>query len=168
MLHVTRYTLHEKYGFTLPELIITFAIAGTLLGLVTINLFGSKNKASLATSITTLITDIDQQRLKAFVGDTEGRTSPDDYGIYFDQNNYVLFHGLNYNPADSTNFAISLGDNIQFTNNLFPQSRVVFNKGSGNVANFTTGANSVTVRNTITGEQKTIVINKFGVLNQAN
>lgn len=160
--------LQDRGGFTLPELIVTFAIGAVLIGLVTINLFGSKNKASLVTSINTFVADANQQRLKAMVGDTEGRAAADSYGIYFNQNNYVLFHGLTYSPSDSANFMVPLGDNIQFSTILFPQSQVVFAKGSGNIANFTSGSNSVIMTNTITGEQKTITINRFGIISQIN
>lgn len=168
MLHVARCTLPEKNGFTLPELIITFAIAGVLLGLTTINLFGSKNKASLATTVITLIADANQQRLKAMVGDTEAGTTNESYGIYFAQNNYVLFRGSTYSPSDSNNFTINLGDNIQFINNLFPQSQVVFSKGSGEILNFIPGSNTITLQNTITGEVKTLTINKLGTIYQLN
>lgn len=155
-------------GFTLPEVVITMSIVVVLLSLTTINLFVAKDKSSLSTTITTLVVDINQQRLKAMVGDTEGETNAEEYGIYFGQTNYTVFKGSIYLEGDPSNFSIELGDNIQFANNTWPSNQIVFAQGNGDVINFTAGANTIAVENSASGEQKTITINRFGTAAQVN
>lgn len=158
--------MKKNCGFTLPELIVTFAIGATLLSITTVTLFTSKGKASLSTSVATLVSDLYQQQQKAMTGDTEGRSTSDAYGIYFDQDSYTLFHGSMFSQGAADNFNISAGDNIVFTNMALPQSQIVFASGSGEFANYQQGANSLTVQDATTGEEKTITINRFGVVEQ--
>ncbi len=78
-----------------------------------------------------LLTDLKQQQLKAMVGDTEGRPDSDSYGVHFDSDRYVLFHGLTYSPFEPSNSIINLEDNMQFNN---PDFNIVFSKISGEIA----------------------------------
>ncbi len=149
-----------KKGATLIEIIVIMSIFITLAGLVTINLVGAKHKASLSSSLTLLVADLRSQQLKAMVGDTEGRGLEGSYGIYFTTSQYILFHDL-YNPSNSTNFAINLGDNIQVVS---PNFAVSFATGSGELTTNT----SIIINNIQTGEQKTIQLNKLGVLTTVN
>lgn len=158
----------NKKGFTLPEIMITVGIAAILLAIGTFNIFGAKHKASSFATIQMLVTDINQQRTKAMTGDTEGRSSADSYGVYFSQNSYVLFHGANYSSGDTYNFTVSTGDSNQFSNITFPQSQIVFTSGSGALTNFVSGSNTVRIVNTVTGEYKTLTINRLGTITQIN
>lgn len=147
-------------GVTLPELILVMSIFAALIAIATINLASIKNKASLNTSITTLISDLKQQQLKAMVGDTEGRGVTDSYGLYLGQNQYILFHGT-YNPSDPSNFTVNLDDNLQFPN---PGTSVIFASGSGEF----TAPTSLILQDTQTNEQKTIQINTLGTVTGVN
>lgn len=153
-------------GFSLLELIVSITIVSILFALVIINLLNVKQKASLSTSIDTLITDIRNQQLKAMVGDTEGQSSMSNLGIYFATDRYTLFHG-NYSPTDPSNFTITLGDNIVFGNISFPSSQVVFASKSGEVIGVT-GNQTIVVQDSQEQEQKTLTVNKFGVITEAN
>lgn len=157
-----------KSGFTLPEIVVVIGILFVLTGFTISNLFGAKHTTSLNTSIETFIADLKHQQIKAMVGDTEGRATADSYGVYFGQSSYTLFHGAIYSQGDPSNFTINLGDNIQFANVLFLQSQIVFEKGSGNVSGFVAGSNSVTLRNTLTNEQKVVTTNRFGAVISVN
>jgi prepilin-type N-terminal cleavage/methylation domain-containing protein len=153
-------------AFTIIELLVVMGIMAILFSLSTINLMGSKHKASLNSSINVLISDLASQQLKAMVGDTEGRGgSPDNYGIYLQTGNYVLFHGINYLSTDLANFPVNLGDNIQIDSTSFPQSQIVFTAGNGKLIS---GAGLLIVKNTVTGEQKTITLNQYGIITQVN
>lgn len=155
-------------GFTIPELAVVIGIIATLLTYAVINLTSVQHKIYLAATVDTVTSDFKQQQIKAMSGDTEGRGTNDSYGIYFEQNKYYLFHGTMYSSSDTSNALINLDNNIQFSNIAFPQSQIVFTKGSGEVNGFTSGSNTVTLRNTVTGEQKTISINRYGVITQIN
>ncbi len=143
---------------------LTMGIIAVLFGISSINLLGAKNKVSLNSAVNVLVTDLSQQQLKAMVGDSEGNPiGPNSYGVYFDPSGtkYWLFQGAGYNPADQFNFAVTLGDNIIFS--PIP-STVIFTKGSGE-----TGlANSITVKNSVTNEQRTVSLNQYGIITQNN
>lgn len=158
----------NKYqnGFSLVELAVVMFIFSFLFIFITVALLNIKQRGSLTTSIDTLITDLKSQQLKAMVGDTEGRATPDTYGIYFGANQYTLFHGA-YSPSTPSNFTVSLGDNIQFGAISFPASSVSFAQDSGEVVG-TESLNTITLENSQTNEQKTITINKYGVITAVN
>ncbi|MBI2641882.1 type II secretion system protein [Candidatus Roizmanbacteria bacterium] len=157
-----------KNGFTLPELIVVIGVFGLLVGLAITNVVRSQYKASLESTVSIVIGDIKNQQLKAMVGDTEGRTTNDSYGIFFATNEYTLFHGPTYDSVDSSNYTINLEDKIQFTDVVFPQTQIVFASGSGEVASFVSGSNSFAITNRLNGEKKTITINALGVITGVN
>lgn len=152
-------------GFTLIESIFVISIIALLTGLVTINLFNIQDKTSLATTIDTLVSDIKQQQIKAMIGDTEGRASSDNYGIYFQQNDYILFHGSSFSPGDPSNITINLSqDKMQFVNIYFPSATLLFFKVSGEFFGFADDLNTISIRHNLSGEQKTIKINRYGAV----
>lgn len=159
---------NSQKGFVFSEVIIIIGIIGILFGLVTINLFKLQTSSSLNTTVTALVSDLKSQQLKAMVGETEGRQAADNYGIYFDFNRYVLFHGLSYTEGEPTNFKVSLDRNLQFTNITFPSSSIVFLKGSGEVLGFAAEKNTITLKSLGDNKQKTITINKYGVITGIN
>jgi prepilin-type N-terminal cleavage/methylation domain-containing protein len=121
-------------GFTLIELTLVLSLTAILLGFITINLARSRQSASLNAVEQVLLSDLKQQQLKAMIGDTEGRATSDSYGIHFDSNKYVLFHGT-YSEGDSSNFVINLDSNMQFNN---PEYNVAFSRLSGEITAATT------------------------------
>lgn len=140
----------------------------TLAMLATTNLFSAQRKPVLTGTVDQMVTDLRQQQTKAMVGDTGGAATKEDYGIYFDQNQYVLFRGLVYAPGDSFNMPILLPTSFRFTNVSFPGRTVIFGKGSGEFINFSAGNNTVTVQNTQNNEQKTFYLNRFGTVYAVN
>lgn len=90
-------------------------------------------------------------------GDSEGQGSVSDQGIHFEATSYTLFRGT-YGTA---NFVINLPDNIQFMNQ---NTQIIFAKGSGEI----NGVNSVILKDTNDGSQKTITINPYGVITGVN
>lgn len=149
-----------RAGITYVELIVVTALILTLTTLATINLLGAKHKASMESTITPLIADLKQQQLKSMIGDTEGQTNSASYGIYFSSSSYTLFRDT-YSPANPENLEIKLGDNIDVVN---PNYSISFSEGNGEIGN----ATSVILQNTLTGEQKTINLNKYGAITSVN
>lgn len=157
----------SKKGFTLVEITVVIGIIAVIVSYSVINLTTVQHTTYVGTTIDTFISDLKQQQLKAMVGDTEGRGVNDYYGIYFGTSDYALFHGSTYSAGPS-NPIIPLTTSVQFTNVTFPQSQIVFNKGSGEIVGFAVGSNTVTLVNVVTNEQKTITINRYGVVTQIN
>lgn len=151
-------------GVTVVELLLVFGILTLLSGLITINLFNAYGRHSVATTIDMVVADIKQQQMKAMIGDTEGRATADAYGVRFENNRYILFHGAVYSPVEPSNAPVALSDNLNFVNITFPSAVVVFSALSGEVVGFTAGSNTVAVKDINTGEQKTIEVNPYGAV----
>lgn len=151
-------------GFTIPEIFVVIGIIAILFGITTINLFSAQHKASVSSAVAVLIADIKNQQTKAMVGSTEGRAAADIYGVHFAITTYTLFHSSTFNPGDLTNFTVNLDSGLQITNIKFPNSNLLFSQGSGKISGFVNGSNTFTVSSTLGTEQKTITVNKYGVI----
>jgi prepilin-type N-terminal cleavage/methylation domain-containing protein len=158
----------REKGFTLIETVVVMGVFAVLVGISTISFFSTQKKASLNTTLDSFVTDLKEQQLKSMIGDTEGRGVRDSYGIQFGTNSYTLFHGEVFNQADSANFTVNLGDGITIILNQFPNGQIRFASGSGEVVNFTQGSNAVTFRDTTGSEQRTVQVNRYGVITAIN
>lgn len=147
-------------GFTFIELAITLGILTLLLGLATVNVASFKQTTTQSTVTQQLLADFRSQQFKAMVGDTEGRSSTDSYGIYFGTNSYTLFHGTTYNAADSANYTVTLDPQFQFSPS---GTTVIFSHPTGNVSSYNPSQNSIVFQDTSTNTQKTLIFNQYGV-----
>src|SRR3989338_2423261 len=102
-------------GFTLIELLVVLSFFASFFGLATVRLLSSVQKTTSTATLTTLISDIKSQQIKAMTGDTQGTGLNNNYGIYFGNNQYTLFTGV-YSSGNAFNFSIPLGGNLQFIN----------------------------------------------------
>jgi prepilin-type N-terminal cleavage/methylation domain-containing protein len=154
--------LKEKnLGFSLVEVILVLAIFSALLGYSVINLFGSKQKSDLSSSMHVLVSDIKLAQHKSMSGESGSNTG---HGIYFGPDYYVLFTGDTYNMSDPENYTVELKDNTVFSSVEFSDSVLVFEGGSGEVDNFNPLENSFTLRNNTDSSQKQIFINRYGAI----
>lgn len=149
---------NKNGGFTLVELVVVMSIMLTLLGLITINLMRSQQTASLASAEGILVVDLRQQQLKAMIGDTEGRASSDQYGIHFDSDKYVLFHGT-YTSGEASNSVINLESNIQFNS---PGFDIVFEKITGEIS----APVIIELQDNPSSRKKIIHLNQYGVVTE--
>jgi len=159
----TTFSLHER-GFTIPELLITMGIIAILFGFISINLIHLQRRSYLTTTVDTLVSDFYSQQNKAMVGDTEGRASADYYGVHFEADQYILFHGSSYSPLDATNFNVDLNSALTFSNITFPSQNVIFATGGGGLLGFVSGSDTVTLLDSTNSEQKIIQLNKYGAI----
>ncbi|MBI3443437.1 type II secretion system protein [Candidatus Woesebacteria bacterium] len=155
-------------GFTITELIIVMAVFSILFTFATINILGVKTRSALNSATTNLVTELKSQQLKATTGETEGTGTRQNYGVYFEVNQYTLFRGSTYVAGSLSNFVVSLPDQIEFSNILLPSSSMVFAVGSGQVSGFVPGSNSLTLKDTSSGTTKTLSINELGVITNVN
>ena len=99
MLHVTRYTLHDKNGFTLIELIVVMAIISIMVAVNMPNYFESIDKKALHLAESQIINDVKTVQDYSYRLLKHNGTFPDGgYGIYFDKsssNKYIVFADLN-------------------------------------------------------------------------
>jgi type II secretory pathway pseudopilin PulG len=152
------------WGFTIVELMVSIGILTILFALTTINITRLPSSTAQTSSIDRLTSDIRGQQTKAMTGHDQA-TPPVggiSYGIHFESTSYTIFTGISYSPSDTSNFVVELDPNVTITNVGFSNSQVVFTPGSGDVTGYMSGNDSISVTNSVTGEVKTLKINKYG------
>src|SRR3989344_46312 len=156
----------QKRGFTLIELLVVIAIASIMTSLSVLALSNSQHTAYEQSSLEILLSDLKLQQMKSMSGDT-GLTSTthEPFGIYFQTKAYTLFRGASYNPEDPTNFTVEIEKALTFSSVTIPGSELLFEKGSGEIAGFTEGQNTIVITNEVTGQQITVTLNRYGVVN---
>ena len=156
----------EQKGFTVIEFLLVCAIFAILIALTTANLYSFLHNNQTSTTINSLIADIKEQQTKAMVGDTEGRTGNSTYGINFATTKYILFHDT-FSSTNSANFTITL-PNIEQVTTTFPNSQLVFDKGTGMIVGYASASASITLKDIATNKQKIINFNKYGIITSVN
>lgn len=148
-----------KKGFTLIELVVVMGIFVALLGIATINLSGAQSRTTLNSAVEVFIADLKSQQLRAMAGEEDSTGGPAPYGVHFENSEYILFQGASYLSSDPGNFDVSLPTGTEF----FPiSSDIIFASGSGEVsADFV-----ITIRRTGSTAQKTINLNRYGVVEE--
>jgi Tfp pilus assembly protein FimT len=151
--------LKNNQGFSFVELLVIMGIITALIMISSVNLFPLKQKVSLSMTIQSLISDIKQQQAKSMNGESY-------QGVYFntDQKNYILFKGSTYDTSNSTNFNIGLGDQIIVNSIDFANRQIIFTPGSGEIVGFLPSNNKIILKNTVSGEIRTVNFNKFAVI----
>lgn len=160
--------MYFKKGFTAIELIVVMGVIAILFSFVYVNLFSSQHRVNLDATTSVLINDLKNQQNKAITGSTDNRTSYDAYGIYFQSDGYILFHGPNFQSGDPANFTSLLNQGTTFSPINLPDAQLVFASFSGEIANFNQSQNTITIRDDGTGQQKTITVNRYGVVISVN
>mgnify|MGYP001585673852 FL=1 len=162
---LTSYETGTKFqkGLTLIELIVVIGILSVLFAIGTVAVSNIRVITSNSTSTSVIVSDFKTQQIKAMTGDTEGRGTPDNYGVKILSDRYVLFHGTLYDPANADNFIVPIESGYTLSS-TFPNSFVLFAFESGELIGFVPNQNAVTLTNTSSGQSKTIQLNKYGTV----
>src|SRR3990167_5666809 len=107
----------KRQGFTLIELALIMGIIAILISFMSINLLKPQTTASTSSTVQILGADIKEQQIKAMSGDSDGESSTDSQGIYFESNRYTLFRGPNY-TSGSHYFQVDMDQNLILSNTL--------------------------------------------------
>jgi len=145
-----------KKAFTLIESITVMGVIAILFSLSVPQLFRLRDRNSLQTSLTTIVSLIRQQQLKAM-------NSPNLFGIHFSQSQYVLFKGETYSESDPTNTITTLDYPIQLSLVRFPSSQIVFASGSGEIVSFDPNNHSFIMEDTENHDLRLVEFNSLGV-----
>lgn len=154
--------MNHRPGFTLVEVLIIMGILAILFTISSLNLSNTVPQSALSNATELLVADLKQQQLSALTGNTEGQDNSSNYGIYFTADKYILFRGSVYDANEASNFDINL-DNIS-TSTTASGSVIIFQKNSGEILNFQTSNNTITLTHNDIGHSKTITINKYGII----
>jgi type II secretory pathway pseudopilin PulG len=151
-------------AFTLVEIMMVVGILTLMLSIGIGALTSIQTKTYLDSTINTFIADFKQQQIKSMLGDTEGRATSDSYGIYVEPTRYTLFHGTTYSSSDPTNFRVNFESTIRSSITI----QLVFSRGSGDIANYSSSNNTIVLQDTGTNTQKTITFNRYGAIVSVN
>lgn len=157
----------NQKGLTLIELLVVIAVLAVLFGISTVSILNIRVVTTNSTTTSVIISDLKNQQVRAMTGDTEGRGTPDNYGIKILANSYVLFHGNSYNPSDTSNFSVPVSSGYQLSS-TFPNNLIIFTSGSGELVNFVPNQNTITLIYISSGQSKTITLNKYGTVTSIN
>lgn len=147
--------MKRQLGLSLVEVVIAMGFFLILSTLITVRTFTARGRAFEKDSMNQLISDLRNQQIRAMGGDSNG--------IFFESTRYVLFRGTAFNPQDQGNLAVPLEENLQIVNVSFPQATVVFTKGTGEILGFVSGSDALSIRNSLSGEEKRVRLNRYGV-----
>lgn len=161
-----RHRLHQlnqrQGGFTLIEALVVLMIMAVLFGLVSANLGSPQATGSLDSAVEGLVADLKGQQVLAMAGDQGSTTTQQPQGVRFAAGTYTLFAGSTFNAGDANNYVASPTSDITLSTTL-PSAQIIFNKGTGDVAGFVSGSNTITLsRSGVTS--KVITINRFGTV----
>lgn len=148
--------MHMKRAFTFVEVIVVMGVIAILFSLSVPQLFRLRDRNTLQTSATQLISLIRQQQLLAM-------NAPAPYGIYFEQSKYVLFTGTSYSSLDPKNTITVVDYPLQFTLIQFPSSQMIFASGSGEIVGYDSNNHSIVLEETIHHDKRTIQFNSLGI-----
>lgn len=151
-------------GFTLIEVIVVLGVLVTLMAFATVNVLQLQRHTHIQTTVTTLVADIYEQRQRSMTGDTQGRSSADMYGVYFQTGDYVLFHGSSYSAVDPDNVTIPIESPIQMSGTTFPGATLIFAAGSGEIVGFSPTGNTISLTNTTNSESIVLSFNAYGTI----
>lgn len=151
--------MRDKFqnGLTIIELMVAIGILVIIFGLTTINLSRLPSSTSQSSGYDLLISDIRSQQTSAMAG--KGTK-----GVHFEATSYTLFNGTSFSSNDPGNFVVTLEPNLSFSVDLpvGVGSSIVFTKSSGDIANYDSLHDTIELRNSFTGEVKTLRLNKYG------
>jgi len=158
----------HRQGVTLVEMMVVMGVVAILFTLGTVSILGVQRNASVNSSLEKLTTDVREQQSKTMLGDGEKQVIASASGIYFTQNNYVLFRGNSYNSTDPSNYVVNLDPGWSFDTINFPNSTIIFSRGSGEISGFTIGQDNVVLKNSGNNETRTVTFNRYGAIVSIN
>ena len=159
---------NSNIGLTVIELLVVLSMLAVLLSFSSVFLLGVQRKGLLTNTINRLVIDIREQQLKAMVGDTGGTGFASGSGIYFSPTSYVLYPGTAYDPLSSSNYTTNLEGGLEFNPINFPGSQLHFTSNTGTVSGYIDNSDTIVLKNSNDTDQKTVKINRLGVVISIN
>lgn len=158
---MTLFTRKLQKGFTFIELVVVIGIIALLFAIGVVSSINVRSFTVSNTSLNVFISDLKGQQIKAMVGDTEGRGEPDAYGIKLLDDSYILFHGLTYSATNTSNFSVSAPTGYSLSS-TFSNDSIIFASGSGEIVDFSSNQNTITLTSDDTGQSKVLHLNQYG------
>lgn len=150
-------------GASLIELLLVMAIIGVFARLITLNLFRGQQRTSITVTRDTVVSDLRRTQLQAMQGETESPGSYLDYSIRFEEGRYIIFPGSVYDAGNTANQVVALDPILSFSSIDLPFSMITFARLSGDIRDFDSILNHVTLTNAQTGDSYRLTFNERGI-----
>ena len=149
--------LPQNYGFTLIELLVTIGILVLVMGMIMLNFNFFQNQSALDATTQEIISVLKLAQNKTLA--SENRTS---FGVYFENDKYVIFEGDAYYSSSPNNDVRIINPSLKVSAvNLGGDRAVVFDRLSGTTADYGTIKIEQTSDST---KNKTIFIDSSGLI----
>ncbi len=146
-------------GLTVIELIVVMGIMAVIITATSFNLLSGQRQVVKSGMVEQVVADVRSQQSKTMSGDGTGST----FGVHFDTSSYVLFTGSVYDANDSSNFVVSLDNNVQFVTS-FSGNNIIFTPVSGEVTNYVSGSDTISVIDATDNSVYVLHVNQYGVV----
>lgn len=154
---ISKKTTNGGRGFTMFELVISFAILSILLAVILPPLIDFRRASLLNTDTQSLVTLTNRARVLSIASKDDSQ-----YGVHLEAGKIVLFKGITYSVNDPTNETHTFGSGLTLSNIAINGggSEVVFEKITG----ATTQNATTTLLVTDTTASSTVVVGKTGIV----
>ena len=156
--------MKRQRGFTLVEIVIVMGMMSILYMLSTQSLFRGIRSATLSEVTNQLHRDMRELQFRAMQGKASQSGATVDYSIRFESDRYIFYPGSVYVSENTENRVVPLDSSMQFTDISIPNQTIIFARLSGDIRNFTSGFDSVTLSDTSLQESIRIRVNERGVV----
>lgn len=146
-----------KQGISLIELLLFMSLFTILISLGAVSFLSIWRTDQLGNTALLLQTSLYNARYRAMAGQDDLN-----WGVFFSQDQYILFKGNNFNPQDSNNQTYSLTNLLEFNEINVPNSSIIFGKINGEVVNYQEALNEIVLREKQTGREVIVSVTKIG------
>jgi prepilin-type N-terminal cleavage/methylation domain-containing protein len=108
-------------GFSLIEVIISIAIAGVLVAIVTNSFQVAQIKKQQQGITQSIVSYLEKQK-----ADTQAGKGGSNYGVKFNATDFVLFKGTTYSPSASSNQIISIDPQFQMSETISNSDNLIY------------------------------------------
>ncbi|MEX0895519.1 MAG: hypothetical protein WDZ94_01110 [Patescibacteria group bacterium] len=151
-------------GLTLVELIVTVGLFATIFAFSQINISGLIAQTSVREQATTIASDLRRQQHEAMTGTSNPAGVRVPTGVHFDEYEYVLFYGTEYDEQAVDVFSISLAPHLRFVESSLANDAILFEPMSGECGNCLADQNTILLESEASGERYQLTTNQYGVV----
>lgn len=157
--------MRQKRGYTPIELLVVIGILMIIFAISLTSLSSMEKEDRLQSWADQVEATLNYAKTQALNGASLSGSDSLAFGVHFSEDDFTLFPGLSYQPTDSRNLLNQLPESLYFaTINLPSANDVIFQKITGEVINFDPLHSQLILRDRSSQRQRTISINKLGVV----
>lgn len=110
-----------KKGFSTLEVVISIAIAGVLVAIVTNSFQVAQIKKHQQGIVQSIVSSLEEQKANTQAG-KEGKN----FGVKFNNSDFILFTGTSYVPSSTENKIIAIDSQFQITETLSNEDNIIY------------------------------------------